>query len=304
MSALSSRALVCASFVAVALTSHAQQTPDVPYVPTPTNVVEAMLDIAKVGADDFLIDMGSGDGRIVIAAAKTRGTRGLGIELDGALVDEARRAAAREGVSDKVQFREENLFITDVARATVLTMYLFPRVNMELRPRIFEQMKPGSRVVSHEFDFGNWKPDAQVTVKVPNKPYGPPQSDVFLWVVPANAAGKWQWQLSGLGATAEYEVSLEQTFQTLRGTARMDGKPARLENPRLRGARIFFAISGEIDGAPARREFSGILSGDVIKGKARVPHAESGVKWRATRIEPGKINIDAAAANEPHSALN
>lgn len=296
---------VCALIMnACAPVAQAQQTADVPYVPTPMNVVEAMLDIAKVGADDFLIDMGSGDGRIVIAAAKTRGTRGLGIELDGALVNDARREAARQGVSDKAQFREENLFITDIARATVLTTYLFPRVNMELRPRIFAEMKPGSRVVSHEFDFGNWKPDAKTTVKVPNKPYGPPQSEVLLWVVPANAAGRWRWQLDGLGAPAAYEISLEQTFQMLRGTARIDGKPARLENLRLRGTRIYFTIAGEIDGAPARREFSGIIGGDAIRGKARVPHAESGVEWRAKRIAPGRIDIDAAAALAPYAVLN
>lgn len=299
------RALLLLALGALAASvAHAQQTADVPYVPTPMNVVEAMLDIAKVGADDFLIDMGSGDGRIVISAAKTRGARGLGIELDGALVNDARREAVRQGVSDKVQFREENLFITDIARATVLTTYLFPRVNIELTPRIFAEMKPGSRVVSHEFDFGNWKPDAKTTVKVPNKPYGPPQSEVFLWIVPANAAGSWRWKLDGLGAPAAYEISLEQTFQALRGTARIDGKPARLENPRLRGTRIYFTIAGEIGGAPVRREFSGIIGGDAMRGKARVPHAESGVEWRATRIAPGRINIDAAAALEPHAVLN
>src|SRR5688572_20185477 len=126
------------------------------------NVVDAMLEIAQVGPKDFVIDLGSGDGRIVIAAAKKRGARGLGVELDGALVNDARREAQRQGVADKTEFRAENLFVTDLDKATVLTTYLFPRVNAQLRPRIFEQMRPGSRVVSHEFDFGNWKPDAQV----------------------------------------------------------------------------------------------------------------------------------------------
>ena len=271
----------------------AQLTPDTPFVATPMNVVEAMLDIAKVGPEDYLVDLGSGDGRIVIVAAKQRGARGLGIELDGALVNDARREASRQGVADRVAFREENFFLTDLTRATVLTTYLYPRVNVTLRPRIFEQMKPGSRVVSHEFDFGNWKPDGQTTVKVPNKPYGPPRSDVFVWIVPANAAGGWQWQLAGLGKAQEtYALKLEQTFQTLRGTASLGGKPARLENARLRGERILFTLAGEIDGAPARREFSGIIRGDAITGKARVPHGESGVEWRATRVAPGRIEFD------------
>jgi len=294
--------LTAAALLVAAPGAFGQQTADVPYVATPMNVVEAMLEISKVGADDFLIDLGSGDGRIVIAAAKTRGARGLGIELDGGLVSDAQREAKRQGVAGKVEFREENLFITDIDRATVLTIYLFPRVNLELRPRIFAEMKPGSRVVSHEFDFGNWKPDAHVTVPVPNKPYGPPRSEVFLWIVPANAAGRWEWRLGGQGGATTYDVTLEQTFQTLRGSARIAGMPARLENPRLRGDRILFTLRGELDGAPAVREFSGIISGDAIRGKSRVPNAESGVEWQATRVARGRINIDAGARSPAYAA--
>ena len=172
-----------------------------PYVPTPSNVVDAMLDIAKVGPGDFVIDLGSGDGRIVITAAKKYGARGFGVDLDGSLVSGARREAERQGVKDKVEFHARNLFITEIGQATVLTMYLFPRVNMQLRPRIFAELKPGTRVVSHEFDFGNWKPDAQKTIAVPNKSYGPPSSVVYLWIVPANAAGRWQWKLAHDGAS-------------------------------------------------------------------------------------------------------
>jgi hypothetical protein len=270
------------------------QTGDVPFVVTPPNVVDAMLDLAKVSASDFVIDLGSGDGRIVIAAAKKHGARGLGVELDGGLVNDARREARRQGVADKVEFRAENLFVTNLEKATVLTSYLYPRLNIELRPNIFEQLKPGSRVVSHEFDFGNWKPDAQVTVKVPDKPYGPPRSEVFLWIVPANAAGRWEWRLDSEPAT--YAVTLDQTFQELRGTAAIGGAAGRLENPRLRGDEIRFSLAGEVDGKTVRREFVGRVSGDTIRGKARVPNAESGVEWQATRVARGKIKLDAAAA--------
>jgi hypothetical protein len=262
------------------------------------NVVDAMLDIAKVGPDDFLIDLGSGDGRIVIAAAKKHGARGFGVEIDGALVNEAQREAKKQGVADKVEFRTENLFVTDLKRATVITMYLFPRLNIELRPRIFAELKPGSRLVSHEFDFGNWKPDAQVTVKVPNKPYGPPLSEVFLWIVPANAAGRWQWQTTVAGAHLDFEVTLEQTFQALRGSARAGGRPARLEEPRLHGEEIRFTIVADVDvsgGKPLRQEFTGRVSGEAIRGKTRVANAESGSDWQAARVERGRINIDAAA---------
>jgi hypothetical protein len=195
-----------------------------------------------------------------------------------------------------VEFIAENLFTTDIDRATVVTAYLFPRINMELRPRIFAQLKPGSRLVSHEFDFGNWKPDAQVTVPVPNKPYGPPRSEIFLWVVPANAAGRWRWR-SGLdGAPAEVEVQLEQTFQELRGSAVVSGRPARIENARLRGEEIRLTLVADVNGRAVRQELSGRISGDTIRGKARAPHAESGMEWEATRVSRGKINIDASRA--------
>lgn len=278
--------------LALISTPAAAQTADVPFVVTPLTVVSAMLDLAKVGPNDFLIDLGSGDGRIVIAAAKTRGARGLGVELDGALVNDARREAARQGVQDKVDFRAENLFLTDIDRATVLTMYLFPRVNMELRPRIFAQMKPGSRVVSHEFDFGNWKPDAQVTVQVPDKPYGPPRSDVFLWIVPANAAGRWQWRMQHGGTQVGYEAALEQTFQVLRGSARADGRPARLENAQLRGDEIRFTFVTDSDGRPMRQELAGRISGDTIRGKARLLGSQGEQDWQATRATRGRIRID------------
>jgi hypothetical protein len=274
---------------------HAQAA-DVPYVPTPMNVVEAMLELAKVGPEDFVIDLGSGDGRIVIAAAKKYGARGLGVELDTALVNDARREASRQGVANRVEFTAENLFTTDIDRATVVTTYLFPRINMELRPRIFAQLKPGSRLVSHEFDFGNWKPDAHVTVPVPNKPYGPPRSEVFLWVIPANAAGRWRWRSAFEGAPLEVEVQLEQTFQELRGGATVDGRPARLENPRLRGEEIRLTLVADVNGRAVRQELSGRITGDTIRGKARAPHAESGMEWQATRVSRGKINIDAARA--------
>jgi hypothetical protein len=257
------------------------------------SVVDAMLEIASVSVRDFVIDLGSGDGRIVIAAAKKRGARGLGVELDGALVNDARREAQRQGVADKVEFLAQNLFITDIARATVLTTYLFPQVNMRLRPVIFAQLRPGSRVVSHEFDFGSWKPDAHVTVKVPDKPYGAPRSEVFLWVVPANAAGRWQWrtQLEG-SAPVDCEMTLEQTFQELRGTALAGGKPAALEKPWLRGEEIRFTLVADVDGRKVRQEVSARVSGDSIKGKARAPNAESGFGFQATRVARGKINID------------
>lgn len=270
------------------------QAADVPYVPTPMVVVEAMLNIARVSAEDYVIDLGSGDGRIVITAAKKYGARGFGVDLDGALVSEARREAARQGVSERVEFHARNLFITDIDRATVLTSYLFTGVNLQLRPRIFSELKPGARVVSHEFDFGDWKPDAQVTVPVPGKPYGPPSSNVYLWIVPAHAAGRWAWRVPVQGAAIEGEVALEQTFQMLRGTARAAGASARLESAMLRGDEIALRITSQLSGRDVVQDFKGRISGDTIRGTVRLAGAVEEVEWQASRVARGKLNIEAA----------
>jgi hypothetical protein len=269
---------------------------DVPYVPTPANVVDTMLDMAKVGADDYLIDLGSGDGRIVIAAAKRFGTRGFGVDIDGALVSQAQREAQKQGVSDKVSFHARNLFITDIGQATVITMYLFPQVNMRLRPRLFTELKPGTRIVSHDFDMDNWQPDAKATVPVPDKPFGAPKSDVFLWIIPANAAGTWRWRLGNGAAARDYEIVLEQTFQMLTGRATVNGQPARIEGGRMRGERIEFVLVARSDDREVRQAFSGRVSGDAVIGTATL-HAATVQKldWSATRVARGKIDFQASA---------
>ena len=143
--------------------------------PRPQSVVDKMLDIAKVAGEDHLIDLGSGDGRIPIAAAKRFGAKGMGVDIDGARVQEAKTNAVNARVADKVEFKKQDLFETDLSKATVLTMYLLPRVNLQLRPRILNQLKPGTRVVSHSFDMGDWKPDQ--TTKVDGR-------TIYLWIVP------------------------------------------------------------------------------------------------------------------------
>ena len=269
---------------------------DVPYVPTPVNVVDTMLNLGKVGPNDYLIDLGSGDGRIVIAAAQRFGTRGFGVDIDGALVSEAQREAQKQGVADKVAFYARNLFVTDISKASVVTMYLLPQVNLRLRPRLFTELKPGTRVVSHDFDMDSWKPDDRVTVPVPDKPYGEPKSEVYLWIIPANAAGTWRWRLGGGAAARDYEVVLEQTFQILSGRATVGAQPAQLGNARMRGEAIEFALVARIDGRDVRHEFSGRVSGDAITGTVAVRAAPSQrLEWNATRVARGKMTIEASA---------
>jgi SAM-dependent methyltransferase len=158
---------------------------DVPFVVTPDNVTREMLKLAGVKAGDFVIDLGSGDGRIVIVAARQFGARGLGVEIVPELVEKSRDNARRAGVADRVEFRVQDLFATDLSSATVITMYLLPEVNLQLRPRLLA-LKPGTRIVSHDWDMGDWKPDRVVTVEAPDKPIGREKSSrLYLWTVPA-----------------------------------------------------------------------------------------------------------------------
>jgi Methyltransferase domain len=150
---------------------------DVPYVPTPQSVVDAMLKVAKVGKNDVLYDLGSGDGRIVVTAAQKFGTQGVGIDIDPQRIAEANQNAQKAGVSDRVKFVQQDLFNTDLSKATVVTLYLLPDINLKLRPKLFKELKPGTRIVSHAFHMGDWKP--QQTLNVDGK-------TIYYWVVPEN----------------------------------------------------------------------------------------------------------------------
>ena len=152
-----------------------EKTPDVVYVPTPPEVVDKMLEVAKVGKNDILYDLGSGDGRIPIAAAKKFGTQGTGIDIDPERIKEANENAKKQGVSDKVKFLQQDLFKSDFSKATVVTLYLLPELNVKLRSQLFQQLKPGTRIVSHAFDMGDWKPEKTLNVN---------GRTVYYWTIP------------------------------------------------------------------------------------------------------------------------
>jgi SAM-dependent methyltransferase len=156
---------------------------DVPFVVTPDNVTLEMLELAKVGPEDYLIDLGSGDGRIVIVAAKRFGARGVGVEIVPDLVRRSRESAKLAGVEKRAEFREQDLFETDLSKATVVTLYLLPEVNLQLRPKL-QKLRPGTRIVSHDWDMGDWKPDRTIEVDAPDKTIGrEKKSRIHLWVV-------------------------------------------------------------------------------------------------------------------------
>lgn len=202
----------------LAAPAYAQDFGDTPYVPTPQNVVDMMLEVAKVGPKDYVIDLGSGDGRMIITAAKKRGARGFGVDLDRHLVDRANKLAAKAGVADRAKFYDRDLFETDLSRATVVTIYLLPEVNLMVRPKLLDTLKAGTRIVSHDYDMGEWQPELAMTLDAPDKPVGRDRkSKVFYWVVPAKASGKWRWQLAGGGKPQTFELALNQMFQNLEG---------------------------------------------------------------------------------------
>jgi precorrin-6B methylase 2 len=197
-------------FAGLAGVAFSQVRLDVPYVPTPQEVVDRMLDMAKLTKDDFHIDLGSGDGRIAITAAK-RGARSMGIDLNPTRIAEANENAQKAGVTDRVTFVLGNLFEQNIGKANVLTMYLLQGVNLQLRPRILAELQPGSRVVSHAFSMNDWEPDQHVNLNGRN---------IYLWIVPGKAEGTWQAESGG----RKFTLNLKQAFQKLAGTATVDGK--------------------------------------------------------------------------------
>jgi hypothetical protein len=250
-------------------------------------VVDAMLGLGGVGHDDFLIDLGSGDGRISIRAATRFGTRGMGVDLDDSLVRTARAAAQKQGVQDKVTFETRDLFDTDLGRATVVTTYLLNSVNLRLRPQLFAQLRPGTRIVSHDFNFGNWRPDQKITIDVPDKAYGPPTSDIMLWVVPADVSGTWQWTLPGATGEVRHEADFAQKFQDLEGVVAVQGRRWRLGEARVRGNALSFTVGGP-DGP---RRYAGRIDGNAITGEIVLRGGESPLRWRAVRVKTGKMDI-------------
>jgi hypothetical protein len=285
-------ALVLVASLATGAALAQEKDLDTPYVQTPQVVVDKMLEIAKVGADDYVIDLGSGDGRMVITAATKYGARGFGVDLDRRLVELSNRNAIKAGVAKRAVFYERNLFETDVSAANVLTIYLLPDVNLAIRARLLATLKPGTRIVSHDYGMGEWPPDLELEMAAPGKKVGiGEKSKVFYWVVPGLAAGKWRWQVKRDGKAGDYELMLNQNFQKLDGTLTVAGRPAKLEKPVLSGEQISFtAVAGEGAGA-ARYEFSGRIFNHAIEGTMRAsPGGKTGVQpqelpWSATRTQ-------------------
>ena len=261
---------------------------DVVYVPTPQVVVDEMLRMAKIGPKDFIIDLGSGDGRMVITAAKKFGAQGFGVDLSDDLLREARANAKIEGVVDRAEFRKQNLFETDLKQATVLSTYLLPEMNEKLRPKILA-LPPGTRVVAHDYHMGEWKPDMQQTIPVPEKIVGTAGiSYAYLWIVPAKVAGRWQSEINHGGKPIQYEFDLTQTYQMLEGTAKIGAQTVKLPDTRIVADQISFAVFAKAGDAATKHEFRGTIKGAVIEGTVSVGtgNTQKQMPWKAALTTP------------------
>ena len=252
------------AFVAAATAAVAQD--EVPFITTPDQVTLAMLELARVGPADHVIDLGSGDGRIVITAAKRFGARGLGVEIVPELVKKSRELARAAGVHERVEFREQDLFATDLGGASVVTMYLLPAVNLQLRPRLLA-LAPGTRIVSHDWDLGDWLPERTLTIDVPDKAVGREKvSRIHLWTVPARVHGTW--------CAAGHRLEIAQRFQAFSATLSTAAGPVPV------------VFDGRIDGATLRAlgapQLELATEGDALRTRRADNAAASG--WPADAV--------------------
>lgn len=278
------RLLALAACAAAPLAAAQEEQPKIteetPYVISPTVVVDTMLKMAGVRSTDFLIDLGSGDGRIVITAAKRFGTRGFGVDYDPRLVRLATENARMAGVEDRVTFVEQNLFRTDLRQASVITMYLLEEYNLALRPKLFA-LKPGTRIVSHDFAMGEWEPDVKVKIAVPDKPVGVEKASmIYFWVVPARVEGSWHSRVPGRGGWTDAVIRFEQHYQKISGEAVIGGKTLPLERASLAGETVSFRV--ELGSHTIR--FSGRVQTGRIAGQVAVSGGRT-YRWRALRAQ-------------------
>ena len=271
---------------------------NVVYVPTPQVVVDEMLRMAKVGPTDYLIDLGSGDGRIVITAARKFGARGFGVDLDTVLLKIANDTAKKEGMADRARFIEQNLFETDLGAATVISSYLLPEMNEKLRPKLLA-LKPGTRVVAHDYAMGEWSPDDEKTLIVPEKVVGDPgKSYIFLWIIPARVAGTWESQIMVGSRSVRYEFILEQHYQLVHGAARAGEQDAKVPQIRMVGEQIAFMLEVPGTGKPVSHQFRGLVKDGIIEGTVTIGEGagQRVVPWQARLTRRGEAYLGAAGA--------
>ena len=266
--------LLVAAAAATAFAADLEPSKDAgPYVPSPQSVVADMLKVAEVGPSDFVIDLGSGDGRIVLTAAKVFGAQGFGVEIKDELVRKSNEAARREGLAERVKFIKQDLFKTDISQATVLTMYLLPDTVNLLKDKFLAELKPGTRIISHDYPLTGWIPEKYIQMDLEDKVHisGVTTTLIYMYVVPAKVAGRWSATMPAAVSRQPATLQLKQQLTRVSGSAKLEGKEVPLEDVRLRGEHISFRITGR------KGEFTGQVKGRSIEGTV-----DGKTPWSAT----------------------
>jgi SAM-dependent methyltransferase len=274
---ISERPFILAQAAATETDEQPARKPDIHFVPTPQALVEEMLATANVQKGEKVYDLGCGDGRIVITAAKKYGANGTGIDIDPKRIREATENAKNAGMQDQVKFLKADLFESDFKDADVISLYLLTTLNRKLRPKILAETRPGTRIVSHAFTMGEWEPDAEKTVE---------GSTMYYWVVPANLSGT--WNVKGEGKPKVDTVTIDQNFQKISGTVQVDGKSLKIGDGKITGEKFTFTVEPTEGGQPMK--ITGQIKGDQIEASAE---GEPAAKWTAQRDPATKGKIAA-----------
>jgi SAM-dependent methyltransferase len=255
---------------------------DVPFEPSSTEIVEEMLQMAGVNGKDLVYDLGCGDGRVVITATQKTGARGVGVDLDPQRIRESVENARKAGVDGRVKFFQQDLFQTDLHKATVVMLYLWPEVNLRLRPKLLRELKPGTRVVSHSHDMGTWEADQSITATNGHR--------VYFWVVPANVSGTWEWERRGPKDKERWSLRLQQSYQKVSGTLLAETEEMPLQEVELKGAWVRFSVEREIKGQIHKVQFEGSVKDHLLEGAIEETSGKASSKhtWRAKR-EPSTV---------------
>lgn len=268
---------------------------DVPYVPTPDNIVSEMIRMAGIGENDVVYDLGCGDGRIVIDACKKTGARGVGVDIDPERIAECRSNAKKADVEGKVTFVQQDLFKVDFSEATVLALYLLPEINVKLRPRILNEMKPGSRIISHNYSMGDWLPDTARHLDA--------RHSIYFWVVPANIGGTWNFTMREKDNTTRRILRIEQGYQVVGGDLSAESGRTLISNVRLNGDDLRFTVDRKADRGTIAVIFTGKAKGNVLEGAFESPEdREIRGTWRARR-EPSSVKPLEGSGNKIRKTL-
>ncbi len=273
----------------LSLAAFQERYPDVPYVPTPEMVVEAMLSMAEVNKDDMIYDLGCGDGRIVITAAKMFGSRGIGIDIDPQRIKECHENAKKAGVEGRVEFFQTDLFEADFSKASVVTLYFLTEINLRLRPKLLAELSPGTRIVSHDFNMGKWEADKDVLIEDEWEVHS-----VYLWIIPANFTGTWTWSMPTDSGKEKFTLNLGQSFQYVSGEVfeSKANSPVSVINGKITADTLAFTMERTQGRNAERLVFKGSVQGHSIKGTIKSEGRDNTRIWIAKRDPSTRVPLE------------